>query len=164
MQTVNSPKFIAVVLSLIISLAACSKNEVGNVSLGMFTTKDIKIKSFHDPIVTGVTCHISHVKADLDFADPSDMGISCRQTGEITADMINRIDPGTAGQIIFSQSKSILFKSLKIRRIYDADNQTLLYLSYSTKEVKGSHKHSLTSVPLWGSKAWRAAPADEASY
>lgn len=158
MRSTPSPGALGATLLLLTTLHGCSKNEVGDVSLGLFTTKDIKIESFRDPIVTGVTCHISHVKADLDFSDPSDMGISCRQTGEITASMIAQIDSGKGGQTIFSQSKSILFKSLKIRRIYDADNQTLLYLSYSTKEIKGSHKHSLTSVPLWGTQAWRSPP------
>jgi CreA protein len=43
---------------------------------------------------------------------------------------------------------------MKIRRIFDADNQTLMYVSYSTKETSGSFKHSLSTVPLWGTKAY----------
>jgi CreA protein len=43
---------------------------------------------------------------------------------------------------------------MKIRRIYDAENQTLMYVSYSTKETSGSFKHSLSTVPLWGTKAY----------
>ncbi|WP_079253812.1 CreA family protein [Endozoicomonas arenosclerae] len=136
-------------------LTGCSnENEVGNVSLGLFTTKDIKIEKVNDPLVTGVTCHISHIKADLSFADPSDMGISCRQTGPITLDMIKAIDKSPSGEIVFKSSKSVLFKSLKIRRIWDAQNKTLIYLSYSTKEVEGSHKHSMSTVPLWGNDVW----------
>ncbi len=53
-------------------------------------------------------------------------------------------------------SERLLLKSLKIRRIYDAQSQTLLYLSYSTKEIKGSHKHALSTVPLWGTDAYVA--------
>ena len=107
-----------------------------------------------------MTCHISHVEANLDFADPSDMSIACRQTGEITAAMLQDIDKSKNGEVIFSTSKSILFKHLKIRRILDSSSQTLLYLSYSTKESTGSYKHSLTSVPLWGTAAWQdKAPA-----
>lgn len=138
------------------TLSGCSDDEVGDVSLGLFTTKDIKIQIFTDPEVPGVTCHISHVKADLDFSDPSDMGISCRQTGEITEEMIANVDKSKSGEVVFTASKSILFKSMKIRRIFDAENQTLMYLSYSTKETQGSHKHSLSTVPLWGTKAWQA--------
>ncbi|MCA1931235.1 MAG: CreA family protein [Pararheinheimera sp.] len=136
-------------------LVACSDKEVADVSLGLFTTKDIKIQTFNDPKIPGVTCHISHVEANLDFADPSDMSIACRQTGEITTAMLKDIDRSKNGEVIFSTSKSILFKHLKIRRILDSSSQTLLYLSYSTKESTGSYKHSLTSVPLWGTAAWQ---------
>ncbi|MFS1876609.1 CreA family protein [Enterovibrio norvegicus] len=156
-KTYARPVFAATVIALTVS--ACSDDEVGDVSLGLFTTKDIKIQIFNDPEVPGVTCHISHVKADLDFSDPSDMGISCRQTGEITDEMIANVDRSKSGEVVFTASKSILFKSMKIRRIFDSKNQTLMYLSYSTKETQGSHKHSLSTVPLWGTKAWKA-PTD----
>jgi CreA protein len=142
-----------------LGLAACSDKEVADVSLGLFTTKDIKIQTFNDPKIPGVTCHISHVEANLDFADPSDMSIACRQTGEITSAMLQDIDKSKNGEVIFSTSKSVLFKHLKIRRILDSSSQTLLYLSYSTKESTGSYKHSLTSVPLWGTAAWQATGA-----
>ena len=91
----------------------------------------------------------------MSFSDPSDSSISCRQTGEITPEMIASIDRGKSGEVVFKQSKSIFFKSMKVRRIYDADNQTLLYLSYTTKETEGSFKHSLSTVPLWGTKAYQ---------
>ncbi|WP_417346652.1 CreA family protein [Ferrimonas sp.] len=139
-----------------LALSGCDNNEVGDVSLGLFTTKDIKVEVLQDPIVTGVTCHISNIEADLDFADPSDMGISCRQTGEITPEMIAAIDTGKSGEVVFKKSKSVLFKSLKIRRILDQKTQTLLYIAYSTKETKGSYKHSLSTVPLWGTQAYKA--------
>lgn len=142
-----------------IAVAACSPKEVGDVSLGLFTTKDIKVQTFQDPQIAGITCHISHVEADLSLADPSDMAIACRQTGEITLAMLDHIDRSKSGEVIFSTSKSILFKHLKIRRIFDEENRTLVYLSYSTKESQGSDKHSLTTVPLWGSQAWKELEA-----
>ena len=144
-------------------LTACSPKEVGDVSLGLFTTKDIKIQTFNDPDIPGVTCHISHVEANLDLADPSDMSIACRQTGEITKAMLDQIDTSKSGEVVFTASKSILFKHLKIRRIFDQDNRTLVYLSYSTKETAGSDKHSLTTVPLWGSQAWTELEAISAA-
>ncbi|WP_406608755.1 CreA family protein [Agarivorans sp. JK6] len=139
-------------------LTACDSNEVADVSLGLLTTKDIKISVLKDPLIDGVTCHIANIEADLDFADPSDMSISCRQTGEITPAMLANIDKSKSGEVVFKKSKSILFKSLKIRRIFDEESQTLMYLSYSTKETSGSYKHSLSTVPLWGTKAY-AEPA-----
>ena len=69
--------------------------------------------------------------------------------------MIDAIDKSKDGEVIFTKSKSIFFKYMKIRRIYDAENQTLLYVSYSTKETSGSFKHSLSTVPLWGTEAYK---------
>ena len=74
-----------------ISLSACSDNEVADVSLGIFTLKDIKLNSFVDPLVPGVTCHVASIEANLSLSDPSDSAVSCRQTGEITPAMIARI-------------------------------------------------------------------------
>lgn len=144
-------KFIALVS--IIVLSACSE-DAGKVSLGLFTTKDVVIKAEQDPKIPGVTCHISHVEANLDFSDPSDMSIACRQTGPILAEQMMNIDLSKKGEVVFRESKSILFKSLKVRRIYDSKNKTLMYLSYSTKETSGSHHHALSTVPLYNSQAW----------
>ncbi|WP_318436277.1 CreA family protein [Photobacterium leiognathi] len=137
-------------------VSGCSDNEVGDVSLGVFTTKDIKLNTLVDPLVPGVTCHIASIEADLSLADPSDSSISCRQTGEITPEMIAKIDKSKSGEVVFKKSKSIFFKTMKIRRIYDPESETLMYLSYSTKETSGSYKHSLSTVPLWGTKAYVA--------
>lgn len=124
----------------------------------MILSKDIKIDQLKDDVVTGVTCHIASIKADLSLSDPSDSSISCRQTGEITPEMIAKIDKSKSGEVVFKQSKSIFFKTMKVRRIYDPENQTLLYLSYTTKETDGSFKHSLSTVPLWGTQAYVAQP------
>lgn len=148
------------VVILVISffvLKGCSKSEVGDVSLGFFTTKDIKIEKLADPAVPGVTCHISNIVADLDFSDPSDSSISCRQTGEITTAMLAKINRSKGGEQVFKKSKSILFKSLKINRIYDESTQTLIYIAFSTKEINGSYKHAMSTVPLWGTEAYQTA-------
>ena len=139
---------------IVTMLAGCSDNEVGDVSLGFFTMKDIKMSSLDDDKIAGVTCHIASIEANLSLSDPSDSSISCRQTGEITPEMIAQIDKSKSGEVVFKKSKSIFFKTMKVRRIYDAENQSLLYLSYTTKETEGSFKHSLSTVPLWGTKAY----------
>ena len=142
-------------------LCGCDSNEVGDISLGVFTTKDIKLDAFQDPVVTGVTCHVSSIEADLSFSDPSDSSIACRQTGEITLSMINQIDKSESGEVLFRKSKSIFFKSMKIRRIYDAEHQTLLYVSYSTKEIDGSFKHSLSTVPLFNTRTFKVTAGEK---
>ena len=135
-------------------LTGCDKNEVGDISLGVFTTKDIKLDAFQDPTVTGVTCHVSSIEADLSLSDPSDSSIACRQTGPITAAMVEQVDKSESGEVLFRKSKSIFLKAMKIRRIYDSKHQTLLYVAYSTKETSGSFKHSLSTVPLYGTDAY----------
>jgi len=132
-----------------------SEDEVGDISLGLFTTQDIKLNILKDPIVTGVTCHVASIEADLSLSDPSDSAIACRQTGPITAAMIAQIDKSKSGDVVFKKSKSIFFKTMKIKRVFDAKSQTLMYISYSTKETSGSFKHSLSTVPLWGTQAYQ---------
>ncbi|WP_286259568.1 CreA family protein [Pseudoalteromonas apostichopi] len=151
---------LAALTAPLVLLSGCS-DDAASVSLGLFTTKDIKVVSQQDPLISGVTCHISHIEANLDFADPSDMSIACRQTGPITAEQLKQIDRSKSGEVVFKSSKSILFKSLKVRRIYDAPTRTLLYLSYSTKESSGSHHHALSTVPLYNTGAWQWAQTQE---
>lgn len=150
-------------LSAGLLLAGCGgdgDNDVGEVSLGMFTTKGIKIESLEDPDIPGVTCHLSSVEAKLDLSDPSDSSLACRQTGPITAAMIANIDSSSDGEVLHRKSKSVLFKNLNVRRIHDEKKQALLYLVYSTKKTSGSFKHALSSVPLWGTDAYRSASPD----
>lgn len=146
---------IAFFTAIATTLSGCSDDEVGDVSLGLFTLKDIKLNTLVDPVVTGVTCHVASVEANLSLSDPSDSSVSCRQTGDITPDMIAQIDKSKSGEVVFKKSKSIFFKTMKIRRIYDPQHQTLMYLSYATKETSGSFKHSLSTVPLWRTKAYQ---------
>ncbi len=68
--------------------------------------------------------------------------------------MISKIDKRKFGEVVFKKSKSIFFKTMKVRRIYDPENQTLLYFSYTTRETDRSFKHSLSTVPLFGTKAY----------
>ena len=136
------------------AFSGCSDNEVGDISLCFFTLKDIKVSNLDDDKIPGVTCHVASIEANLSLSDPSDSSISCRQTGEITPEMIAGIDKSKSGEVVFKQSKSIFFKTMKVRRIFDSKNQTLLYLSYTTKESDGSFKHSLSTLPLWGTKAY----------
>ena len=141
------------------ALTGCdSQEDVGDVSLGFLTLKDVKINYFADPVVTGVTCHVASIEANLSLSDPSNNSVECHQTGPITPEMIAAIDKSKDGEVVFHRSKSIFLKNMKIRRIYDADNQTLLYLAYSTKEISGSFHHSLSTIPLWGTRAYVERP------
>jgi len=65
-------KKILFAIGLATLLVGCSDNEVGDVSLGMFTMKDIKISNLDDDKIPGITCHIASVEANLSLSDPSD--------------------------------------------------------------------------------------------
>ncbi|MCG9696482.1 CreA family protein [Shewanella sp. Isolate11] len=153
--------YLFIMIMITVLLSGCG-DDVAKVSLGLFTTKDVIIDAQQDPKIPGVTCHISRIEANLDFADPSDMSIACRQTGAISVADIAAIDKSKNGEVVFKASLSVLFKVLKVRRIYDAENQTLIYLSYSTKESNGSHKHAISTVPLYGTQVWQQ-PAQAAN-
>ncbi|TIP82971.1 MAG: CREA protein, partial [Mesorhizobium sp.] len=108
-----------------------------------------------DPKVEGVTCHVSYFdRGVIDrlqkgnwFEDPSDSSIACRQTGPIT---IGDIDMSEAGEEVFKQGISLIWKKQVVNRIYDKANETLIYLSHSRQVQDGSAKMSVTTVPLYG--------------
>jgi CreA protein len=103
--------------------------------------------------VQGVTCHVAYFsRSVLDrlsqgnwFEDPSYSAIDCTQTGPIT---VGDIDKSADGEDIFSERTSLIFKSLKITRIFDARNNTLVYLAHASQVTQGSGKMSLSTVPL----------------
>ncbi|MFG6372267.1 MAG: CreA family protein [Turicimonas muris] len=142
-------------------LSGCSDENVGSVSLGILTLKDIKISAFQDRDVPGVTCHVASIDSPLTLSDPSDASVSCVQTGEITPEMIENVKRNKTGEVVFKQSKSVFLKTLKIKRIFDEKNQTLMYIAYTTKEFNGSFKNSLSTISLWRTKAYNPAIAAE---
>jgi CreA protein len=115
---------------------------------------DILIEALADPDVQGVTCHVAYFdRSALDrlvqgnwFEDPSNSSIACRQTGPIT---IGDIAKGPEGEEIFSEGRSLFFKSLSVTRIYDEANNSLIYLAHARELTEGSAKMSISTVPLW---------------
>jgi CreA protein len=64
--------------------------------------------------------------------------------------MIGDIETRKKGEEVFRQNQSIIFKKLTVRRIYDQENEALVYLVYSRRIVDGSAKMSIASIPLYG--------------
>jgi len=112
------------------------------------------VHSFEDPKIKGVVCHIATIKTGgisgaLDIGtDPSNNSIACRQVG--TIQQILTINKTAEGEEAFSQSQSLFFKKMKIRRIYDQKYNALIYVSYSESIIDGSRKMSISTVPLSG--------------
>jgi CreA protein len=129
--------------------------EVGKVDVD-WLGNDIVIEAFSDPDVDGVTCHVSYFERGLIdrlkkgnwFEDPSNSAISCRQTGPIT---IGDIDRSDEGESIFSERRSIIWKSLSVKRIFDEANSTLIYVSHAREVQDGSAKMAISTIPLYPS-------------
>lgn len=127
--------------------------EVGNVDVD-WLGNDIVIEAFQDPDIEGVTCHVAYFERGLIdriqngnwFEDPSNSSIACRQTGPI---VIDDIDMSDEGESIFSERRSIIWKSLNVRRIMDEANQTLIYIAHAREVQEGSAKMSISTVPLY---------------
>jgi len=136
-------------------LTACGGRGEGAEINNDWTGNEIKIEAFQDDDVKGVTCHMAHFdRGVLDrlskgdwFENPSNGSISCGITGPV---VIGKISKRKGGEEVFRQRQSLIFKKLAVRRIYDAENETLIYLVYSRKVVDGSAKMSIATVPLAG--------------
>ncbi|WP_428408130.1 CreA family protein [Hyphococcus sp.] len=154
--------FYACALIALSLVSACGRgeNEVGEFK-NDWVGNEIKVEALSDPKVEGVTCHLSHfdrgfwdrVAKGNWFEDPSNASIACRQTGPIA---IGDIDMGKDGEEVFSQRISLVFKSMAVRRIYDAQNETLIYVAYSRRPVEGSAKMAISTISLYGQTVTRA--------
>ncbi|HAS50612.1 MAG TPA: hypothetical protein DCS21_02230 [Gammaproteobacteria bacterium] len=121
----------------------------------------IVVEAFDDPKVDGVTCYVSRsktggVKGGLGLAeDTSDSSLACRQTGPI-----NIKEKFKEGEEVFTESRSLLFKKMRVVRFLDKPRNTLVYLVYSDKLIEGSPKNSLSAVAMmpWGDKPPKTAP------
>ena len=140
--------------ALILAAAPALAEQVGEVDVD-WIGNDIIIEAVHDPEVEGVTCHIAYFERGIVdrlskgnwFEDPSNAAISCQQTGPIR---LGEIDTSEGGEDVFSERRSVVFKSLRVKRIYDQENQVLIYLAHASELTEGSAKMSISSIPLYG--------------
>ena len=143
--------FLCTALLCTASLPA-NAEEVGRVGVD-WVGNDIIIDAFPDPKVQGVTCHVAYFDRSLIdrlsngnwFEDPSYSAVDCTQTGPIT---LGDIDRKEDGEVVFSERQSLILKSLRVTRIYDARNNALIYLAHASELTQGSGKMSISVVPL----------------
>ncbi len=136
--------------------APASAQQVGKIATD-WTGNDIIVEAVPDPKVQGVTCHLTYFERGIIdrlrqgnwFEDPSNSSIACRQTGPIE---IGDIETDPEGEEIFSERQSIIIKSLRVTRIYDEENQVLIYLAHANELTEGSAKMSISTVPLWNAE------------
>lgn len=141
--------------------------QVGEVSTAfklLGANHKIVVEAFDDPKVEGVSCFVSRAKTggisgSLGLAeDTSDASIACRQTGPIKWK-----DALEAGEEVFRQRTSLVFKTVQVVRFYDPARNTLIYLTYSDKVIDGSPKNAISAVVVapWGVNPAPKAPVYE---
>ncbi|MBI1275338.1 hypothetical protein GC177_05130 [bacterium] len=149
----------AACLLLTMAPALAETRDVGEVSTAfklLGPNHKIIITAFDDPKVKGVTCYVARpktggIKGGLGLAeDPSIASVSCSQTGPVS--FTKRIDMDESGEEVFDESRSLIFKSLEIDRIYDQGNGSLVYVARTTRIIEGSPDTSISVVaPMaWG--------------
>ncbi|KAL7437371.1 hypothetical protein ACHAXM_009088 [Skeletonema potamos] len=110
---------------------------------GLVFKDTLIVEAFDDPKVKGVTLYVSNFERPLTervqkdfFTEPSYASVTAVKTGPI--EVADTIDKSNKGEPVFSEKKSLLFKELRVQRIYDEEKKTLVYVSYNTRLDKGS--------------------------
>src|SRR5688500_1950268 len=130
-----------ILASALLAAIPAAAEQVGKIGTD-WTGNDIVIEAIADPEVEGITCHLTYFSRGLIdrlsqgnwFEDPSNSSIACRQTGPI---VVGDIEIDENGEEVFSEGRSLVFKSLAVRRIYDKKNNTFVYVSYSRQIKEG---------------------------
>lgn len=152
--TAAARSFLALSALGLVSACGGGGQEVGEFKNDLYGN-EIKVQALPDQKVSGVTCHMTYFDRGVWdrafkgnwFEDPSNTSLACRQTGPI---VVGDISLRKAGEQVFSQRQSLVFKSIAVRRVYDQTSDTLMYVVYSRKPIDGSAKMSLSTVALYG--------------
>jgi len=124
---------------------AAGSTVIGEIAGSGIVFKDtLVVEQFDDPKVKGVSLYISNFQKPLAekiskgqlFSDPSFASVSCARTGPIT--IADNIAKGKQGEEVFEESKSLLFKTLRVQRIYDEERGVVVYVSFNTRLDKNS--------------------------
>ncbi len=135
-------------------VAAAPAEEAGKIGVD-WVGNDIVIEAVHDQEVAGITCHLAYFdRGMIDrltkgnwFEDPSNSSIACRATGPI---VIGDIELDQDGEEVFKHGRSFLWKKLVVNRVFDKENNTMIYLSHSRQVTDGSAKMAISTVPFYG--------------
>jgi CreA protein len=141
-------KIITLVAVLVLCISSISfangGRKIAEITLKGLMFKDkINVLVFQDPDMPFISIYLTHIKAGgFAMADPSNNSIATRLTGDL-GEIVTKANPA-----VINLKKSIGWKTLKIARFYDEPNNTMVYVTYSTKVIEGSLKHSMSVVPL----------------
>lgn len=141
--------------------AAEGSRTIGQISGSGLVFKDtLVVEAFDDPKVRGVTLYISNFERPLNerlqkdfFNEPSYASVTCVKTGK-QIEIADNIDKSKAGEPVFEEKRSLLFKELRVQRIYDEEKQAIVYVSFNTRLDKNSDtnksrfKTSISAISL----------------
>jgi len=133
---------------------------IGKISGSGLVFKDLLVvDSFDDPKVKGVTLYVSNFERPLTervqkdfFTEPSYASVTAVKTGPI--EIADNIDKSEKGEPVFKESRSLLFKELRVQRIYDEEKKAVVYISFNTRLDKNSDsnksrfKSSISAISL----------------
>lgn len=148
--------------------SAASSSKVGEFTASGLLFKDtIEVASIEDPDIEGATIYVTEYKRSLTdrlandpFSDPAQASVTCAATGPVRVKDAAKLRSQKDGSEVFEERKGINIiqnKRLRVRRLYDADHDTLIYISYSTAITKESsagentasrYRTSLCVLPL----------------
>ena len=140
---------------------AADSRTIGKISGSGLVFKDtLVVESFDDPKVKGVTLYVSNFERPLTervskdfFTEPSYASVTCVKNGK-DIEIADNIDKSEKGEPVFEEKRSLLFKELRVQRIYDEEKKTMVYISFNTRLDKNSDtnksrfKSSICAVSL----------------
>lgn len=148
---------IGVIILIVAAIAAspvfAKQRDIGEVSTVfklIGPNHKIVVSAFEDPKIKGITCYVARprtggIKGAVGLAeDPSIASVSCVQTGPVI--YMGKIASDENGEEVFDESRSIIFKSLNINRIYDPENGSLVYVVRTHRVIEGSPETSISVV------------------
>lgn len=126
---------------------------------GLVFRDGVEVSAHDDPKVDGVVLHMSSMRRPITerlgkdfFSDPSQVSITATRVGPIS--LKEPIETGTAGEVVFNSRRSLIWKSVNVRRVYDPVANCLVYVSYSERisqdmsEANSRFRTSVSAVPL----------------
>ncbi|GMI16855.1 hypothetical protein TrLO_g1688 [Triparma laevis f. longispina] len=154
----------ALVLTGVAPANAEASRTVGQISGSGLVFKDtLNIESFADPKIPEVSLYISNFQRPITerissggafFNDPSFASVGCVKTSPGKVTVSDKVNKNLGGEEVFEEAKSILFKTLRVQRVYDTETNTVVYVSFNTRldksedSNKSRFKSSICAVNL----------------
>ena len=132
----------ALALAPVSAHAIADKRTIGEIAGSGLVFKDtLKVEAFTDPKVPGVRLYLSDFSRPLTdrvakgafFSDPGSAGLACTHDVREVVTVAKGASRSSDGEEVFSESRSLLFKSLKVRRLVDEEGGTVVYAAFAAK-------------------------------